>query len=105
MLADDARDDARTDFAHDGAHFARDLRSSPARDTSDAETYAALSAGPPHPRQCGRILHPAGRPTPELELEPGWRQVLPPPSDEIGGEPILVIRDSDPLPPGWREVG
>jgi hypothetical protein len=24
-------------------------------------------------------------------------------SDEIGGEPILVIRDDDPLPPGWRE--
>lgn len=40
---------------------------------------------------------------PEVDIEPGWRQVLPPPSDEIGGEPILVIRDDDPLPPGWRE--
>ena len=105
MLADDAREDARVDFAHDGAHFARDLRISPVRDTTDAATYAVLRAGPPYPRQCGRILHPAGRPTPELELEPGWRQVLPPPSDEIGGEPIVAIRDSDPLPPGWREVG
>ncbi len=105
MLADHARDDARIDFAHDGAHFARDLRISPVRDTTDSETHAALRAGPPYPRQSGRILHPAGRATPEPELEPGWRQVLPPPSDEIGGEPILVIRDSDPLPPGWRDVG
>ena len=104
MLAEDAREDARVDFAHDGARFARDLRISPERDTTDSETYAALRAGPPYPRQCGRILDPAGRPTPELELEPGWRQVLPPPSDEIGVEPIVVIRDSDPLPPGWREV-
>jgi hypothetical protein len=40
---------------------------------------------------------------PQVDVEPGWRRVLPPPSDEIGGEPILVIRDDDPLPPGWRE--
>jgi hypothetical protein len=104
MLADHAREDARVDFAHDGAHFARDLRISPVRDTTDPETYAALRAGPPYPRQSGRILYPAGRPTPALELEPGWRQVLPPPSDAIGGEPIVTIRDGDALPPGWREV-
>jgi hypothetical protein len=39
----------------------------------------------------------------EVEIEPGWRRVLPPPGDEIGGEPILAIRDDDPLSPGWRE--
>jgi hypothetical protein len=39
----------------------------------------------------------------EVEIEPGWRRVLPPPSDEIGGELILAIRDNDPLPPDWRE--
>lgn len=104
MLADDAREDARIDFAHDGAHFARDLRISPVRDTTEPETYAALRAGPPYPRECGRILHKADRPAPESGLEPGWRQVLPPPTDEIGGEPIVAIRDTDPLPPGWREI-
>jgi hypothetical protein len=98
-------DDAERDFAHDGAYFARDLRIAPVRDTTDAETYAALRAGPPYPRQCGRILHPAGPLPPEVGVEPGWRQVLPPPSDGIGGEPILVIREGDPLPPGWCEVG
>jgi hypothetical protein len=47
--------DARTDFAHDGAFFARDLRIAPVRDTTAAETYAALRAGPPYPRRCGRV--------------------------------------------------
>lgn len=96
-------DDARVDFAHDGAFFARDLRIAPVRDTTDAETYAALRAGPPYPRQCGRIFHPA--PSPDVDIAPGWRRVLLPLSEGSGGEAILAIRDSDPLPPGWHEFG
>jgi hypothetical protein len=46
---------------------------------------------------------PGGAEPLEPEVEPGWRRVLPPPSGEVGGDPILVIRDDDPLPPGWRE--
>jgi hypothetical protein len=57
-------DDARVDFAHDGAFFARDLRIAPVRDTTDSETYAALRAGPPYPRRCGRVEFPADRPLP-----------------------------------------
>ena len=40
---------------------------------------------------------------PQVDIEPGFRRVMPPSSDELGGEPILAIRDNDPLPPGWRE--
>src|SRR4051794_33083920 len=77
-------DDAEHDFAHDRAYFARDLRIAPVRDTTATEAYAALRAGPPYPRRCGGILHPAGGPTPDVDIEPGWRQVLPPPSDASG---------------------
>jgi hypothetical protein len=59
------RDDAEYDFAHDGAFFARDLRIAPVRDTTDAETYAALRAGRPYPRQCGRVEFPRDRPLPD----------------------------------------
>jgi len=41
---------------------------------------------------------------PDVDIEPGWRRVLAPPGDQSGGEAIVVIRESDPLPPGWREV-
>jgi hypothetical protein len=57
--------DAQSDFAHDGAFFARDLRIAPVRDTTDAETYAVLQAGRPYPRRCGRVEFPADRPLPE----------------------------------------
>lgn len=50
--------DAEGDFAHDGAYFARDLRIAPVRDTTDAETYAALRRGPPYPQRSGRCLYP-----------------------------------------------
>jgi hypothetical protein len=46
--------DARYDFAHHGAHFARDLRIASVRDTTDAETYALLRKGPLYPERCGR---------------------------------------------------
>jgi hypothetical protein len=51
-------DDAERDFAHDGAYFARDLRIAPVRDTTDAETYAALRRGRPYPQQSGRVMYP-----------------------------------------------
>lgn len=104
MLAEHAREDARVDFAHDGGHFARDLRISPVRDTTDAETYAALRAGPPYPRSRGRNLGAEDGPPPDFAPEPGWRQVMPPLGNQSGGEPIVTIREGDPLPPGWREV-
>jgi hypothetical protein len=46
-------DDAELDFAHDGVHFARDLRIAAVRDTTEPETYAALTGGPPYPRHSG----------------------------------------------------
>ena len=52
-------DEAKVDFAHHDAYFARDLRIAPVRDTTDAGTYNALRAGPPYPRRSGRILFPA----------------------------------------------
>jgi hypothetical protein len=50
--------DAEGDFAHDGAYFARDLRIAPVRDTTDAETYAALRRGRPYPQRSGRVVYP-----------------------------------------------
>jgi hypothetical protein len=55
-------------------------------------------------RRLGAYELPGAAEPSEPGIEPGYRRVLPPPSDEVGGEPILVIRADDPLPPGWREV-
>jgi hypothetical protein len=46
--------DAKIDFAHHRAYFARDLRIAPVRDTTDPTTYSTLRAGRPYPRQSGR---------------------------------------------------
>jgi hypothetical protein len=50
--------EAKIDFAHHSAYFARDLRIAPVRDTTDTATYNVLRAGRPYPRRCGRILFP-----------------------------------------------
>ena len=55
-------DDARIDFAHDGAHFARDLRIAPVRDTTDAETTPSCELVPRIPGDVAalsfrRIVH------------------------------------------------
>jgi hypothetical protein len=56
----------------------------------------------------GRVLGVEALPGPPQPADPGpqpgYRRVLVPRSDEVGGEPILEIAADAPLPPGWREL-
>lgn len=85
--AEDAVSDAEYDFAHDGAHFARDLRTTPVRDTTDLETRAALRAGPPYPRASGRSL---AKPVDLPDLPPGWEKVPWDGTTHDVGEPDVI---------------